>query len=293
MHIRRLVKSGAASHTISLPKEWINNNKLKKGDIVYITEENNNLCITNDNKEEKKDIKEITINIDEKAINTLRRETISAYINNYQIFNFIGKSLNSKIEEIRKILDNFLALEIVEQTSSKLVAKDFLNLKEFSLDNTIRRMDMLTRSMIDDSKKGEKESKALYFRDFEVDKLFFLVSRLIRAELSSKSSRIDNVQALSAWWLAKNLELISDNAKKISSVFSDDIKEIYGKVEEYYLECAKAYFKKDKTLADKMIDRRIELLEEIDKMNISNKHLIKELVNNSRNVAKIMMDSND
>ena len=38
LEIRRLVKSGAASHTISLPKNWLDKNKLNKGDILYINE---------------------------------------------------------------------------------------------------------------------------------------------------------------------------------------------------------------------------------------------------------------
>ena len=105
----------------------------------------------------QKSAKEISIELDDKEINSIRRQTISAYINNYHIFTFHGDSLNKKLEEIRKILNNFLALEIVEQTATKLVAKDFLNIQEFSLKNTVRRMDMLTRSIITDAKKGKNE----------------------------------------------------------------------------------------------------------------------------------------
>lgn len=293
MHIRRLVKSGTASHTLSLPKDWIQKNKLKKGDLLYINEKDNNLIITTELKEETPEIKEIVISIDNKEINTLRRQTISAYINGYHVFTFIGDSLSKKLEEIRKILNNFLALEIIEQTAKKLVAKDFLNLKEFSLAGTIRRMDMLTRSMLIDSKKGPTEYKALYFRDFEVDKLFFLISRLIRAHLSNPTTKLSNVKALSTWWLAKNLESISDAAKNISQDFSKNIKDIYNEIEQYYLDCVKAYFKKDKKLADELINKRIELLQECDKIKKAQKHLLKGLINNSRNIAKIILDSED
>ena len=53
----------------------------------------------------------------------------------------------------------------------------------------------------------------------------------------------------------------------------------------------KAYFKKDKELADQLINKRIELLEECDKLKSENKHLLKSLINNSRNIAKIVLDS--
>ncbi|MBW2995734.1 hypothetical protein KY332_00375 [Candidatus Woesearchaeota archaeon] len=291
MQIRKLVKSGAASHTIALPKDWLTKNKLNKGDLLYIREKDNELIVSSDTKSPKQAKKEVSIPVDKKEINTIRRQTISAYINNYSIFTFHGDSLNNKLEEIRKILDNFLALEIVEQTATKLVAKDFLNLEEFSITKTIRRMDMLTRSIISDAKKGKSESQALEFRDYEVDKLFFLMSRLIRSNLSEPSSKLPNTKALSTWWLAKNLESIADAAKKISKHFNKDIENIYNESEQYYLDCIKAYVKEDKSLADEQIAKRLEILKKLDKLKGENKHLLKEMLNNSRNIAKIMLDS--
>ena len=293
IQIRKLVKSGAASHTIALPKDWITKNKLKKGDLIYITEKDNELRISTDTNLPQSTKKEISIEVDNKEINSIRRQTISAYINNYHIFTFHGNSLNKKLEEIRKILDNFLALEIVEQTATKLVAKDFLNLQEFSFSNTIRRMDMLTRGIITDAKKGKNESRVLEFRDYEVDKLFFLMSRLIRANLAEPSSKLPNVKALSTWWLAKNLESISDAAKNLSKYFNKDLAAIYSEAEQYYLDCIKSYVKNDKTLADSLINKRLELLEKCDNLKGEQKHLLKELINNSRNVAKIILDSED
>ncbi|MBR9692104.1 phosphate uptake regulator PhoU [Candidatus Woesearchaeota archaeon] len=293
MNIRKLVKSGAASHTIALPKDWLTKNKLNKGDLLYIVERDNELVISSETKQPKQSTKEISVEIDDKEINTIRRQTISAYINNYHLFTFHGNSLNKKLEEIRKILQNFLALEIVEQTATKLVAKDFLNLQEFSLPNTIRRMDMLTRSIITDAKKGKKESQALQFRDYEVDKLFFLISRLIRANLSDPASKLSNVKAMSTWWLAKSLESVSDSAKNISQYFNKDIEEFYNEAEQFYLECIKAYVKSDKELADNMIAERVKLLKKCDNIKGEQKQLLKGLINNSRNIAKIVLDGED
>lgn len=291
MQIRRLVKSGAASHTVSLPKSWLEKNKLEKGNLVYITEEDNKIMISCDKDNGEEEMKEISINIDAKDIGTVRRETISAYIKNYQLFTFIGETLSERLEDIRKVLNNFLALEVTEQTATKLVAKDFLNLSEFSIENTVRRMDMLTRSIIEDAKKGKSEAKALGMRDFEVDKLFFLMSRLIRANLSSPSPQIKNVDAMSIWWLSKSLESIADSAKNLSYIYSKDISQVYEEVEQFYLECAKAYFKKDRKLADEMIARRPSVLDKIDSLKDEKaKHKLKDMVNFSRNVSKIILD---
>lgn len=287
MHIRRLVKSGTASHTIALPKEWIEKNKLKKGNLLYINEKDNQLILSAEQKEEPAKYKEITITIDNKYIGTIRRETISAYINNYNIFTFIG-NINKNIESIRRILDNFLALEIIEQTDKKLVAKDFLNLSEFSLDTTIRRMDMLTRSMLSDAKKGKQESKAISLMDFEVDKLFFLLSRLIRSNLKNESSKVNHVEALSLWWLAKNIESIADSAKYLCESLSKQELPLFEEAESYYKEAITSYFKKDRANADKLIMQKNILLEKSEKLK--NKELLKQIINGSRNISKIVLD---
>jgi len=292
VHIRKLVKSGTSSHTVSIPKNWLEKNNLKKGDLLYITEQGNQLKINLKSKKNQKQKKEFSIEIDDKDINTIRRKTISAYINNYNIFTFHGKTLNQKLEDIKKILDNFLALETIEQTTTKLVVKDFLNLEEFSIPNTIRRMDMLTRSIITDAKKGKQESEALSIRDFEVDKLFFLISRLTRANLSNPSSEISNIESLSTWWLAKNLESVADSAKNISKYFNKDIQQTYNEAQQYYLECIKSYVKKDKELADKLINKRLKLLKKTDDIEGEQKYLLKRLIKSSRNIAKIILDSN-
>ena len=83
MNIRKLVKAGIASFTVSLPKEWIEKNKLKKGDSVYIVEKSaNELLLSTEMKEQPKELNEITIVTENKDLETIRREITSAYVNN-------------------------------------------------------------------------------------------------------------------------------------------------------------------------------------------------------------------
>jgi len=299
METRKLVKTGADTYTISLPKQWVVNNKLKKGDLLYVNDSGKGLLVTPEQTEEKPELKEISIQIDGKDIGTLRRETISAYINNYNVFVFNGSSLNEKIEDIRKILDNFLALEITEQTASKLVAKDYLNMKEFSLPTTIRRMDMIARSMMIDLRDcKDGTAQALAYRDYEVDKLFFLVSRLIRAILSETktTNKTANIEAHSIWYLAKNIERIADCSKLLAAEFEklkkrDEALKAHDAVEKYYSEAAKSYFNKDKKLADKLIADRLKISEGCAKLQPSVAEIMKVMVDHVRNIAKIAMDS--
>jgi len=286
MESRRVVKTGAETYTISIPKNWLKQNRIKKGDLLWISEDNEKLIVSKVAKEETVEVKEISFQIDNKDTGTLRRETIGAYINNYNVFVFHGKSLSKRLADIQSILANFIAVEIVEQTETKLVAKDFLNLKEFSLETTIRRMDMLARSIIIDS-RDPKNLDALKQKDFEVDKLFFLTSRLVRFKLVNCR---EPIEALKTWWFAKNIEKIADAAKELCGVYDPKMEPFYKEVEQYYVSVMTAFFKHDKETADKLIVKRHELVEKNDKIKIEQRIFLRDIIDGSRNISKTILD---
>ena len=64
MDYRRLISFGKSSFVVSLPKGWVVQNKLKKGDLIYFEESGPNLVLTsNADTSENKD-KEAVINVD-------------------------------------------------------------------------------------------------------------------------------------------------------------------------------------------------------------------------------------
>lgn len=314
MQIRRLVKSGAASHTISLPKNWLDKNKLNKGDILYIHEKSDReLMISPEVKEEEKQEKEININVDGKDLAAIQREITSAYINNYNTMVIHGQELNDKVKDVRKILHDFVALEISELTGTRVVAKDLLNLQEISVDKTIRRMDMIIRSIIQDSiesVEGKSMYESVYYRDFDVNKLYFLMFRILKSALNdsrvAESFSLTNSQALSNWYLAMNLENIADSSKsvckaldtKTKSFKQADLKAIYKEVEQAFLDVMKAHYNKDKPLAEKVAANRLALIDKFDKFADKNtKGQVFEIINNLKlmtdyitNISRIVMD---
>ena len=75
MEFRKLIRFGKNSYVISIPKPWVEKNKLKKGDTIYINENLDGLQI---NVREKKKISEqiraIIINTKAKALNQIQTE---------------------------------------------------------------------------------------------------------------------------------------------------------------------------------------------------------------------------
>ena len=304
MLIRRLVKAGQSSHTVSLPKDWIEKNNLTKGDIVYLHEPSEKeLVITPESKPESPlKTKEITILIDNKELSTIQREITSAYINNYSTITLIGDSLTSKVKTIRNMLHDFVALEIAEQTAKQIIAKDLLNLKEISIEKTVRRMDMIVRSMLQDGKAAIDDPQladSVVLRDYEVNRSYFLLMRLLKSALNHKQIAdffdIKNNKIMSYWYLVMNLENFADAAKHFAMIFkkdktSDEVKGIYEKIEKSFTTVMKAYYINDKKLAETISIERPDLMDECEKVAPKYSELLKTMTTLVNNIAKQVID---
>lgn len=306
VHIRSLVKAGQTSHTVSLPKEWLDKNNLKRGDLIYLHEngEKELLITPHLMQETPQEIKEITISIDKKEIDTIQREITSAYINNYHLINIAGENLSEHLKDIRNIIQDFVALEVVEQTNKRIVVKDLLNLDDVSIDKTIKRMDMVVRSMLQDSKGSVEKpelDESIRFRDEDVNRIYFLLFRLLKSALKNpkiaEKFGLSNDKLLSTWYLAVNVENVADCCKNISALLkkakkdetelaSSTLKEL----EKSYLEVMKAYYNKDKSVADAVAKQRIGLLKQIDKLPQQYSESFKLMTTLLGNIARIVLD---
>ena len=313
MHTRKLVKAGSASHTVSLPKSWLDKNNLKKGDTIYITEKSDSeLAVTakpDEGSEEEK--KEITIEVDDKSIGSIQREITSAYVNNYSKIHLAGKSIDTQAKKLRDVLHHFVALEVDEQTGSKISAKDLLNLNEISIEKTIRRMDMTLRSIMQDSIKsigGRSLKESIEQRDDDVNRLYFLLFRILKSALNNQkiaaNFQMSNDEILSTWYLTVNIENIADNAKTLNKLMDkvNDkalLKEAFYEIQKAYEDVMKSHYNKDKKLADEVAGRRIDIFTKCTQLLIKTPTAgasevienLKSMTTNICNIARIVLDA--
>ena len=261
MEYRKLIKFGNSSSVISIPKSWLERNKVCKGDLLYLEEKGDELSIHPNKKEIVSEDKEITIDVTKKDYDAIQREVVSAYINNFSTIRMIGSDLSKKSEDIREILHGLVALEIMEQSPEKIIAKDFLNIKEASIDGIIRKIDIIIRSMFIDCKemKGYENLKSM---DQDVNRLHFLVLRAVRYAnknpMALKQYGLTQQQLMDGWWVVINLEKIADELKRVSNfikkanfskVEGKDVKEIIDDIENAYLSTMKSYYDDNNKLA--------------------------------------------
>ena len=264
IEFRKLIKFGKNSIVISLPNKWITKNKLKKGDSVSVEDMGDGLYVSagsmNDDAEEKR----ITINIDKKDIDLIRIEVISSYLNNYETIEIIGKDLTERAEEIKEIVRSLSGIEVIHQTSTKIVAKDILDDRSISIEIMIKRIDMIVRGMIDDSIQTINKDlyTSVFQRDVDVNRLVFLTYRVLRNALSN--SRVANsldlkpVDILRNWLVIESLEQIGDHNKRIARSLSKglnkgcnkrQLEKLYLDLKKTYVDVMNAYYKNNKESA--------------------------------------------
>ncbi len=266
MDKRKLIKFGSSSYVLSIPNYWLKKNKLIKGDLLYFEENKNGELILFHEVKREDDLKKITIKAEGKSLERLGREILSAYINNFNVIVITGNNLDAIMKEIRKILHSFVALEIVEEDNKKIIAKDFLNLRDVSISENIRRMDIILRGMFEDMVKSVYNdlSKTIYQRDYDVNRFCFIILRAINGAMDNpavaRTLNIQNKDLLPIWRLSVNMEDIGDEIKRVSRFLGahahtlDDnmkksIKNIFLKVEKAYLDVMKSYYTNDIELA--------------------------------------------
>lgn len=269
MENRKLIKFGNSSYVISIPKQWMQKNNLNKGDLVYFTENGSNeLILTpSNNQEQRVKLQDVTINIEGKNFNDIKREIVSSYIRNVHLIKIEGKNLDKKVREIRKYLSNLMALEVVEQNKDKIIAKDFLNMKKISMFQTIKKVDAIVDSMLRDSQHMfETDSyESLMVRDEDVNRLVNMVLRVSRYVMR-KPHLIGNTgltpfDFFKYLQVADNLERLGDEAKRLArylrKVEVDDagkreIVALYGEICDNYRNVMESFYNND-------VERALEL----------------------------------
>lgn len=235
MNIRRLVKSGNSSFTVAVPKEWIDKNKLKRGDVIYINENPDNTLTVSREQGKKREVKEIILNGGDKSAALVSREILSAYLKgiNKIIVQFPKdrKDLHETMSEIRKVITWLAAMEIVEEDSRSITVKSFLDYTEVSIEELVRRIDNMARSMLLDSMEsieGEPHAEVLKERDLEVNRLVFLIFRiLIACAEDTEIMRINKLSSTSIikyWHLSFLIEEMGDIAKRAARRIEETVK---------------------------------------------------------------------
>ena len=239
--IRRLQKIGS-SILVSLPKEWIDANKLEKSTEVEIETNENTLSITI-NKAERPS-KEVVISYPLPQEENIVADITGAYLLGYDIIRIKGKTsipIEDR-EKIRNSMRRLVGMEIVEEDSSNINVQFLLDATTLNPDKILKRISSIALGMFNDISLAlisddKSNLQTLPNRDDEVDRQYFLLVRLIRSTMVDKrlatTFHLENIDVLDYRIAANILETACDTLVEIANTISNthlsknDLRKIY------------------------------------------------------------------
>lgn len=194
---RKIQLSGGLTYTVSLPKKWIRETGLRKGDEVIIQpRKDKTLLLSLDEVRLEEKPKEITLKLDKKEIDPelVERLVIAYYEAGYETIKITHRSMIAEElrDDVRRVLKKLSGLEVVEETSTKIVLHSLLDVTQINVDRTLERMEIILKSMITDliraiREKNPKILQNIIKRDDELDKFYSFLCKQVILSLKSRA----------------------------------------------------------------------------------------------------------
>lgn len=277
MDYRKIVAFGKSSLVVTIPKKWIDKYKLSAGDYLSLKESGKGIVFFPREVSAERTPIENTISIADMSEEQLKRQIITQYINNTNVLSLTGQNVSSRIPDIRTILLDMIAFELVEQSTTKLTIRDFLDMDNLSIKNLLKRIDMIIRSMMIDAKQSTsaEETEIITNRDKDINKLSYLIFRKINYLNQNPSAKreISNTDLIKYWVLTSVLENIGDEIKRIVRMFVRlkttkknrvQLVRQFEIMSERYLRVLTAFYNRDVKEAYKLADEKEK---EFDRLN--------------------------
>ena len=284
--VRRLQRIGS-SILVSLPKEWVDANKLDKSSQVEIETGQDSISISAN--KETRPTKELVISYPLPKEENIVADITGAYLLGYDIIEITSDSIipGEDREKIRNSMRRLVGMEIIEEDSSHINMQFLLDSTTLNPEKILKRMSSIAIGMYDDTSNGliaddKSNLQTISKRDAEVNRQYFLLVRLIRSTLVDRRLanvfNLENIDVLDYRVAANLLENAGDSIVELSdfiynsSLSKEQYKKIYDIVKNFNKLAEKsidAFTKPDRLLAIEAISLHKKFEEQLGKLRTS------------------------
>jgi phosphate uptake regulator len=228
METRKVQVTGGSTYTVSLPKEWATDNDVSAGSVVEFYSEEDLLVLSprhGDDQEEGE------LSIEGLDGDQLTRAVMTMYVSGFDVIRFSAPRVTAKQRRtIREAAQGLVGLEVIEETGDRVVLRDLLDSAELSVHNAITRMRLIAMAMLSDAvaalvDNDDELAQDVLERDDDVDRLYYMVSRVFRTVLRNPAAATEIGFARETVFDyqtgARQLERIADHATKIAAIALD------------------------------------------------------------------------
>ena len=284
MNLRKVQEIGG-TYLISIPIDWARRSGLTKGSIVAIVEREDG-CITVDPQYSlENNVETATIH----PTRFLEREITGKYLLGFDIIKISGEPrlLPEIYERVRTNVRRLIGLEIVEEDANKIVLQCLLEPSALPPERIIRREHLLASSMHRDVLTSLNESNAplatsIIERDEEVDRLYFLLVRLLRMivlkpHLSVKLG-LSMIDCLDYRLMANYIEAIADYSQEVAmNVIQFSGTSLPEKVIQTLNKLGELSYKMHEDAFKAFLSKDLRLIEKVLEREQTSKNIIREL----------------
>jgi phosphate uptake regulator len=196
--LRRLQKVGYSSLSVSIPREYAKDLKLKKGDSVIVrADADGTLRLIPSGK--AREASKATIRADQAGSDEmLTRLIVGAYALGYDIIEVVGKEPLDQmtVDRVVATVKRLRGMEVVESDVRRIVTQSFIDPTKFPVDSLIKRLQILVSKSLEyvidslDLRQTGGLNEVARVQE-EIDELYWLILRqllvaLNRRELASE-----------------------------------------------------------------------------------------------------------
>jgi len=225
---RKVQRVGTSSLAVSLPSEWVKEVGLKKGQFVFLKEDEGGILkIMTSEQVMKKPVSTIEVNGDLcKEPTMLGRVLMGIYSLGYDSVKIVSANRLSseQVNKIREITRQLMGIGIMEETPNSILIQCSIDTTKFPINTLIRRLYIISSTMhreVIDSIIGfdaELANEAMR-RKKEAETMFWVIVRLLNTYQIDKgvANQMDiDTPTLIIWYrlITQCLRLIADWAQK-------------------------------------------------------------------------------
>ena len=149
METRKIMALGKSSLVISLPKEWIKSNNIKKGDVLSLEVQRDLSLLVKSSQKTSEEKRKIAVELDDSAISdSIFRRVIGSYLNGYNDIVLTSNNIFTVQQQhaIRNVVKS-LYLRIISSNASRVSLQTLMNESMANLLRARRSYDGRERSI--------------------------------------------------------------------------------------------------------------------------------------------------
>ncbi len=219
---------------MSLPKDWIRKNGVKKGDTLAVEEISARKLMVKPFEGGEEEPKQIVIDYPGDDFNQVANDVTGAYLLGFDVIKVVGSKTISREDRggIKATIGRLVGLEIMDEDSKRITLQFLLEPTAIIPERIVRRMSGLLDGMLKDTAEALAKDDSKLFalveeRDDEVDRLYFLLVRATRAAIVrpevAEGYGLSPVDLLDYRVLASFLESVGDAVSDLSHKLQEGV----------------------------------------------------------------------